>query len=57
MMLQANFAPEWWADAMIMAADTTDFLPSISSSKASPNQLFKKLSPHPDFLRPFGCRA
>jgi transposase InsO family protein len=57
MMFQRNLAPEWWGEAAITAVATTNALPSLSKSKASPCQLFLKLTPCPEFFKPFGCKA
>ncbi|PLW10729.1 hypothetical protein PCANC_21287, partial [Puccinia coronata f. sp. avenae] len=57
MMLQSNLAPEWWGKAAKSAAATTNALLSLSKSKSLPCQLFLKLTPRPEFFRPFGCKA
>jgi transposase InsO family protein len=57
MMLQSNMAPEWWGEAVIFAAATTNALPSLAKSRASPVELMLKVKPRMDFFRPFGCRA
>jgi transposase InsO family protein len=57
MMLQSNMDPEWWGEAAIFAAATTNSLPSLAKSKASPIELLLKIKPRMGFFRPFGCRA
>ncbi|KAI7964673.1 hypothetical protein MJO29_002771 [Puccinia striiformis f. sp. tritici] len=57
MMMQANMAPEWWAEAVKTATATTNCLPSLSKSKLSPVQLMFKTQPNMATFRPFGCRA
>jgi transposase InsO family protein len=57
MMLQSNMAPEWWGEAVIFAAATTNALPSLAKSRASPFELMLKVKPRMEFFRPFGCRA
>jgi transposase InsO family protein len=57
LMLQANMAAEWWGEAVVTAASTTNCLPSLAKSRASPLQLLLKIKPNPHALRPFGCRA
>jgi hypothetical protein len=57
MMLQSNMAPEWWGEAAVFAAATTNALPSLAKSKASPIELMLKIKPRMDFFRPFGCQA
>jgi transposase InsO family protein len=57
MMLQCNMAQEWWGKEAIFAATTTNALPSLAKSRASPIKLMLKITPRMDFFRPFGCRA
>ncbi|PLW33837.1 hypothetical protein PCASD_15872 [Puccinia coronata f. sp. avenae] len=57
LLLQANIAPEWWAEAIETAAATTNSLPSLSQSRAAPIKLFLKTDVNPNFLKPFGCQA
>jgi transposase InsO family protein len=57
LMMQANMAPEWWGEAVTAATATTNCLPSLSKSKASPIELMFKSSPNIGIFRPFGCRA
>ncbi|KAI7933571.1 hypothetical protein MJO28_009171 [Puccinia striiformis f. sp. tritici] len=57
MIIQANLALEWWGEAVLSAAATTNCLPSLSKSRASPFQLMLKQRPNLSFLRPFGCQA
>ncbi|PLW08619.1 hypothetical protein PCANC_24651 [Puccinia coronata f. sp. avenae] len=56
-LLHAKMSSEWWGDAVVAAAMTTNCLPLLSKSKKSPVKLFLKLSPSFDFLKPFGCNA
>ncbi|PLW33189.1 hypothetical protein PCANC_23529 [Puccinia coronata f. sp. avenae] len=56
-LLHAKMSAEWWGDAVVAAAMTTNCLPSLSKSKKSPVKLFLKLSPSINFLKPFGCHA
>jgi hypothetical protein len=55
--MQANLAPEWWGEAVTAATATTNCLPSLSKSKASPIELMFKSKPNLDIFRSFGCRA
>ncbi|PLW48908.1 hypothetical protein PCASD_02847 [Puccinia coronata f. sp. avenae] len=57
MLLNSKMAPEWWAEAVMMAAATTNVLPSLSKSKASPVTLFLKQKPRLEFFKPFGCKV
>jgi hypothetical protein len=57
LMLQANMAAEWWGEAVVTAASTTNCLPLLEKSRASPLQLLLKIKPNPHALQPFGCRA
>jgi hypothetical protein len=57
MMLNSNMAPEWWGNAVAMAADTNNCLPSLGKSRISPSSIFLKLHPNIAFLRPFGCKT
>jgi hypothetical protein len=57
MLIQANVAAEWWGDAIITTASTTNCLPSLAKSQSSPMQFFLKIKPNPHFLRPFGCKT
>ncbi|KAI7940779.1 hypothetical protein MJO28_013064 [Puccinia striiformis f. sp. tritici] len=56
-LLQTNMDAEWWGAAVKFSVITTNSLPSLSKSRASPSHLFLKSQTNQDFLRPFGCRA
>jgi hypothetical protein len=57
MLSHSKMAPEWWGDAVVASAMTTNCLPSLSKSKTSPVKLFLKFVPSLNFLKPFGCQA
>ncbi|POW14882.1 hypothetical protein PSHT_07293 [Puccinia striiformis] len=57
MLLQSNLAAEWWAESVKTAAATTNCLPSLSRSRASPVELLFKTKPKIEFFRPFGCKV
>jgi transposase InsO family protein len=46
LLMQANLAPEWWGEAVTAATATTNCLPSLAKSKASPIELMFKSTPN-----------
>jgi transposase InsO family protein len=57
MMMQANLAPEWWGEEVRTAAATTNCLPLLGKTKATPLELMFKVKPKMNFFRPFGCKV
>ena len=57
LLLQSNMAAEWWGEAVVTAACSTNCLPSLAKSRSSPIQLLLKIKPNPQAMKPFGCRA
>ena len=57
MLLQSNMAAEWWGEAALTAAATTNLLPSLAKSRTPPITLFLKLRPSITVFKPFGCQA
>jgi hypothetical protein len=57
MLMQANFAPQWWAEAVKMATATANCLPLLSKSQKLPVELLFKTAPNMHLFRPFSCRT